>query len=527
MAEQSRIASQAESELAAIYENAPIIMLVVNSRRQVVKLNRSALQLAGLTAEEAIGRYGGDLFQCQHAVQGCGLAEECKQCLVNRNVLATLEHGTTIRGKTVTLTVLSEQGPTVKYLNLSTAPIELDGESMALVCIDDVTDLMERKRQGEASDNQAQDLYRQFETLLDAIDDPICLLSREFELLWTNQAYRELQESLGSDQNGLTFRSCFSDRDQYPIQQCFDSGKMARADIVTADNRIWQLRAFPLMNAGRVQQALLIAIDNSEKEQLQEEALRTSRLASLGMLAAGVAHEINNPNAFILYNSDILRGIFDELFPYLQTKIAADDRVEFGGLSWQELGQELPGMFAAIQEGAQRIKRIVTDLRDYARHENQNDFSAIDINEVAATSVRLVQNPLKKSTADFSMDLAPELPLIEGDFGRLEQVVINLLLNSCQALTRPDQAIRLQTFQPNPEQVVLQVSDEGQGIPEDILQSITQPFTTTKRNSGGTGLGLSVSSRIVKAHNGELHFESQPGEPTRVALILPVPKGEG
>lgn len=526
LAEQNRIARQAESELAAIYENAPIIMLVVNSRRQVVKLNRAALQFAGMTAEEAIGRYDGDLFHCQHAAEGCGAAEECSQCLIDQNVSATLELGTTVRAKTATLTVLTEDGPEIKHLSLSSAPINLDGEMMALICIDDVTDLIEKKRQGEASDHQAQDLYRQFETLLDAIDDPICLLSKDFELLWTNQAYRDLQENLESDQDGLTFRSCFSDGGQYPVQQCFDNGKMARADIVTADNRIWQLRAFPLIHAGQVQQVLLIAIDNSEKEQLQEEALRTSRLASLGMLAAGVAHEINNPNAFILYNTDILQGVFNDLFPYLKTKADHDDKVEFGGLSWQELEQELPGMFSAIHEGAQRIKRIVSDLRDYARHENQNDFSAIDINEVAATSVRLVQNLLKKSTADFSMDLAPDLPLIKGDFGRLEQVVINLLLNSCQALTCPEQAIRLQTFQPNPEQLVLQVSDEGQGIPEEILESITQPFTTTKRSSGGTGLGLSVSNRIVKAHEGALRFESQPGELTKVSLILPIPKSE-
>lgn len=524
LVEQNAIALQAESELAAIYENAPIIMFVVNSRRQVVKLNRAALQLSGLTEAEAIGRYGGDLFRCQHAVTGCGLGKKCSQCLVNQNLLETLEHGTRVQAKTATLTVLTEQGPLVKYLKLSTAPISLDGEMMALVCIDDVTDLVEEKRQGEASDSQAQDLYRQFETLLDAIDDPICLLSRQFELLWTNQAYRELQESLGSDQDGLIFRPCFIDPQHSPVQQCLDKGKMAQADIVTADNRIWQLRAFPLLNGEQVQQVLLIATDNSEKEQLQEEALRTSRLASLGMLAAGVAHEINNPNAFILYNTDILKGIFDELFPYLETRLEHDHKVEFGGLSWQELKQELPGMFSAIQEGAERIKRIVADLRDYARHENQNDFKVIDINEVAATAVRLVQNHLKKCGADFSMQLGQELPPLKGDFGRLEQVVINLLLNSCQALTKPEQAIRLQTFQLNPDQVVLQVSDEGQGIPEEIMQSITQPFTTSKRSSGGTGLGLSVSNRIVKAHKGELRFESQPGEPTRVSLVLPVPK---
>ena len=515
--------NQAEMELAAIYDNAPLVMFIVNAERRVVKANRAALQLAGLSEEEAIGRLGGDLFHCRHASEECGKAKQCKECLIYQNVLESLDFGKSNQNIATTLTVATGHGLQLRHLKLSSSPVRFDGETMALVCIDDVTDLVEKTRQREESENQAQHLYQQFETLLDAIDDPICLLNKQFELLWTNNGYRELQTSLGCDDDGLAFRPYFSDQSDHPVHKTFASGKKAQADLVTLDGRSWQLRSFPLLAEGETQQVLAVAIDTSEKERLQEEALRTSRLASLGMLAAGVAHEINNPNAFILYNSDILQGIVKELFPYLQKKMTDAETVEFNNLSWGEVVNELPGILSAIQEGSQRIKRIVDDLRDYARHESDNNFSLVDLNDIAEAAVRLVHNPLKNSTEHFTLELAEKLPLVSGDFGRLEQVVINLLLNSCQALSGHNQAIRLKTFQPNPEQVVLQISDEGQGIPAEILESITKPFTTTKRDSGGTGLGLSVSNRIVKAHKGKLQFESEPGVKTTVSLILPIP----
>jgi PAS domain S-box-containing protein len=524
LAEQSQRARQAEAELAAIYDNAPIVMLIINAERKIVKLNHAALKLTGLTKQQAVGQYCGDLFHCLNAKQVCGQGQDCQSCLVNLGILQTLNLQKVNQAQPATLTVATAQGPTRKHLSLSSAPVSHAGENMALVCIDDITDLVETSSQQRECEHREQQLFRQLNVLLDAIDDPLCLLNKNFELLWTNQAYRQLQESSACDENGLVFRPLFADSSYYPAQRCLNNGARSEADIRTADGRFWQVRAFPLSEAGlEIEQIIVVALDISEKERLQEEAIRTSRLASLGMLATGVAHEINNPNAFILYNSDILQGVFKDLLPYLKSRMQPSDDVEFNGLSWGDLENELPEMLAAMQEGARRIKRIVDDLRDYARHEGDNTFTSLDLNDVVQKAVRLVHNSLKKSTDNFSLELTENLPPVLGDFGRLEQVVINLLLNSCQALTDHTQAIRMKTFfSPHSDQVVLQVIDQGRGIPAEILASITEPFTTSKRDKGGTGLGLSVSNRIVKAHAGSLKFESEPGQGTTVSLILPI-----
>jgi len=130
---------------------------------------------------------------------------------------------------------------------------------------------------------------------------------------------------------------------------------------------------------------------------------------------------------------------------------------------------------------------------------------------------------LRKATRNFSVDYANDLPLFRGNGHRIEQVVVNLILNACQALTSVEQSIVLRTYELADEKmVVLEVTDEGCGLDEETLRRITDPFFTTKRESGGTGLGLSVSDGIVKDHHGRLEFSSQPGEGMVVALLLPI-----
>jgi signal transduction histidine kinase len=147
----------------------------------------------------------------------------------------------------------------------------------------------------------------------------------------------------------------------------------------------------------------------------------------------------------------------------------------------------------------------------------------IDINRVAEKAAVLVANLLKKSTLNFSMNLSQTLPRIRGNEQRLEQVVINLLVNACQALTERRQAVGVNTgFDEATRSVVLRVSDQGAGMSNDVIRRICDPFFTTKRENGGTGLGLSISQKIVQDHQGSMAFDSAPGEGTTVTVRLPV-----
>lgn len=267
---------------------------------------------------------------------------------------------------------------------------------------------------------------------------------------------------------------------------------------------------------------MAIIRDMTERRKIQDEVSRANRLTSLGELAAGMAHEINNPNALILYNSEMLEVIIKDLLPQLE-QVPLPRSLTLGGLPYNEAIEEVATLLPSIHDSAQRIKRIVSDLRDFSRGEQQECHEPIDLNRVVEVAVRLAQNTIKKSTDYLFVTLDDTIPPIVGVAGRLEQVVINLLINACQALENPTQKLSVSTsYDPESKQIQLFVNDEGCGMSEDILEHILEPFVTTKREHGGTGLGLSVSARIVSEHRGQLKFTSSPGVGTTAILSLPV-----
>jgi len=267
---------------------------------------------------------------------------------------------------------------------------------------------------------------------------------------------------------------------------------------------------------------IFTALDITERKQLQKEQNRSNRLESIGVLAAGIAHEINNPNGLILYNSEILRNVFKELVPYFEKNRPKDD-ISFGGLVYGDIVTNVPEMFADMYAAAQRIKQIVAELRDFSRSDTSAAATPLDLNQIVRSSLHLVGNTVNRATDNLHVSLADGLPSIQGIGTRLEQVMINLLLNASQALEHKSQAISVRTEYDQQQKLVrILVEDEGCGIPPEIIDSIIEPFVTTKRAHGGTGLGLSVSARIVKSHNGKLRFESTPGIGTSVSLELPI-----
>jgi polar amino acid transport system substrate-binding protein len=156
------------------------------------------------------------------------------------------------------------------------------------------------------------------------------------------------------------------------------------------------------------------------------------------------------------------------------------------------------------------------------RRDDADLSAAVDLNEVVAAALRLVDNSIRKATSHFSVDYGADLPRFRGNHQRIEQVVVNLVLNACQALPDTERGIFLRTWHDAGQQaVLLEVRDEGEGIDPEQLPHLTDPFFTTKRETGGTGLGLSVSAGIVKEHGGTLAFRSAVGAGMTVTLMLP------
>ncbi|ACL65144.1 histidine kinase [Anaeromyxobacter dehalogenans 2CP-1] len=260
----------------------------------------------------------------------------------------------------------------------------------------------------------------------------------------------------------------------------------------------------------------------------QAQLVQADKMAALGVLVSGVAHEINNPNGFILLNMPALKDVYLDALEALDRDRPDGAPPRLGGLPFATAREEVPRMLDEMLDGARRIRRIVEDLKDFARREDAPARAPLDLDEVVRAAVRLVENPIRKATTRFELALDGALPPVVGSAQRIEQVIVNLVLNACQALPSPDRAVRVSTRADGARGVVIcEVRDEGVGIPPEHLPRLTDPFFTTKRDSGGTGLGLSVSSGIVKEHGGTLEFRSAPGAGTTATVTLPAAPDAG
>jgi signal transduction histidine kinase len=254
----------------------------------------------------------------------------------------------------------------------------------------------------------------------------------------------------------------------------------------------------------------------------QQQLLQAEKMAALGFLLAGIAHEINNPNGLILLNFPVLMEAYRDAEPILEKHYRDQGDFPFGGLPFSKMRQEIPEMYEELLGCSRRIKRIVDDLKNFARRDDAGLDETLDLNELVQTSLRLVGTMLRESTHNFSARYGDNLPKFKGNGQRIEQVVVNLLLNACQALEDTSQGISVQTsFDVQSGTVELLVRDEGIGIKPEHVSHLTSPFFTTKREQGGTGLGLSLSERIVTGHGGTLAFTTEYGNGTTVRLALP------
>ncbi|MBW2270105.1 MAG: PAS domain-containing protein [Deltaproteobacteria bacterium] len=292
---------------------------------------------------------------------------------------------------------------------------------------------------------------------------------------------------------------------------------------------------------GRVRGAVATFQDLSEMHQLRQQVLQTEKMASIGQLAAGVAHEINNPMGFIHANlfqlaeyAGDLRQLWGEV-EQLQKVVsqAGSPEVREAAARLATLAEEvdvdflLSDLAKAIresQEGSERIRHIVQDLRDFS-HQDNGELSLADVNQCLDSTANIVW-PMMKHLVQLEKNYA-DLPAVTCYPMQLKQVFMNLLVNAFQAIESKLGAsaetghIVLRTEHHGAD-VVISVADTGVGIAAGDLDRIFDPFFTTKKVGAGTGLGLSTSYNIVQRHGGRIEADSQAGEGTCFRVVLPV-----
>lgn len=269
---------------------------------------------------------------------------------------------------------------------------------------------------------------------------------------------------------------------------------------------------------------------NSQLKEMQTQLLQSEKMSSIGQLAAGIAHEINNPIGFIKSNLNSLKTYTEDLLRLTAAYQAAEEKITSSEtlqllqtikqqIDLDYLKSDALALLAESAEGIERVKRIVQDLKDFSYPEkNVDNFQWADLHSGLESTLNIVYNELKYK-AQIVKEYG-ELPQINCLLSHLNQVFLNVLVNAAHAITDHGViTIKTGTLE---DKVWVEIADTGNGIPEDKLSKIFNPFYTTKPVGKGTGLGLAISYGIVKKHKGEITVRSQVGEGTVFRILLPI-----
>lgn len=365
--------------------------------------------------------------------------------------------------------------------------------------------------------NRGWDESRQWlETVLKGIPDQVALIDRKRNLVMTNH---------GEFRSGDTCHKTIFGRD-VPCQDCRLARIIRDKSPITLtiehEEKLFEVHALPIFNPAHEVDGIMefyrdVTLEKTYERQIQQ----ADKLASLGQLVSGIGHEINNPNQFIRGNIKILKQALDDMLPIVDAYQEAHPDLKIARLQYDFFRQHVMTLVDDMAHGSERIKGIVEGLRRFARRDEGLLIDTVDVNTVIEAATRLVQNEVGKH-AEIKLELQPDLPTFTGNSQKIEQVLINLIVNASQAM--PDDrkgTIDVRSWAED-SYVVVEVRDSGKGMSEKTLKQIFDPFFTTKRASGGTGLGLPIAYRIVEEHGGTIAVSSQLGVGSTFQVRFPV-----
>lgn len=344
------------------------------------------------------------------------------------------------------------------------------------------------------------------QTVFDGITDIVILLDNKRRIKMVNRAFLErhgvtMSAVLDQPLSALQLvRPC-------PFSFCnMDAPFSHRQPIseqIQLDGLSYEVSFYPIFvddekAGGEIRNIVCYAKDTTKQKEIERRIQQTEKLVALGQLAAGVAHEVNNPLGIILCYTDILKGS------------SGDDP------------NQRQEDILIIEKHARSCQRIVADLLHFS-HSNKSILRETLLNPVLEEVIHIVTPQFTKKNIGLKLFLSPEIPAIKLDTGRIKQVFLNLIMNSLYAVEE-NGIIEVSSYlKPSRKEVAIEFFDNGRGIPPEIVNKIFDPFFTTKPQGTGTGLGLSVSYGIIQEHSGDIMVESKANIFTRFTLILPVP----
>lgn len=325
------------------------------------------------------------------------------------------------------------------------------------------------------------------------------------------------------------FPSQLRNRYRRQLAQVFEHGQ-TDSFISTGDHDTWwAFRLAPLHVQGEhITQALIIATDITEKRSLKMQAIRTSRLAAIGVLATSVAHEINNPNNSMRFAASSLERFWGDIAPFLLENRHGGGPPSLAGMALDEAVATIGELLTVIRNNSERIKNTVAHIKRAGRKDKERFDHPVNVFDSLQAAASILQNEIVRHTDHFGLPDGDGVPLlVSGNPQQIEQVWINLIHNALLSLAdrRKGVAVLLDVDRSS-QTVRVTIRDEGVGIPREHLGKVLTPFFSTRRDSDGVGLGLTISNTIVEEHAGRMVLESAPGRGTTVTVTLPLARKE-
>jgi signal transduction histidine kinase len=375
-------------------------------------------------------------------------------------------------------------------------------------------EVQEKMAELETYNAELERKKQEIQDILNGIMDVLAVVSCDYRIVYVNKVFTDYFD-IPSPEGMLcheVFRGMPTPCAVCPLRTALHTGRPDRTSYIdprSDRNLHFEVVASPMFDdKGNVRNVLVSKRDVTMEKEYQAKYYQAEKMATIGLLAAGVAHEINNPLAAISGFSEALK----RRLPFLSTLL--DKNAD------QDILEDFTDYTSIILEECNRCRDIVGNLLSFSSQKT-GKFSTIDLNTLITDSIKILHHQIKlRPGINLTLDLAPDPVTIQGAQGELKQVLLNLVLNAMDAI-ESEGTITIRTNSETPGHAALIVEDTGQGVAPETLNKLFVPFFTTKTKGHSIGIGLSICYNIIKMHGGEIHVCSEQGKGSAFRVMLP------
>jgi len=504
---------ESEERFNSFFSDAPVGLGILDENLRYLKVNRIYADLNGLTAQNHIGKHLPEVVP-EIAAKVMPMLQ---RVVDTGELLVNYEYSGTRRRH-------SEKTSGIGHWVISAFPVHWSNKRGIGYIVVDITPLRRTEERLKTTETLLQSVF-------DGLSIPMVVMEKDRTVRFYNRAAKDYY---GTGEEKVLGDTCYVGlgKKATPCEGCAVWEAIPKGVPATIERKgflnsdlLEIVRIYPWVGAaGELTGAIMTISDETQTRLLERQVIQHQKLASIGLLVSGIAHEISNSNNFITFNVPILRQYFQAMLPCVETHAQLHPDFELFGMSMEAFYKDLFELVENLEYGCGRIKATVSALKDFSRIRTEEIRSWVSMEAVVSKVSAICRSELTNRVKSFELDIPRSLPPMLLDAKALEQVLVNLIVNAAHAVDKENSWVKLKVF-PGGETgnaVTIEVSDNGTGMDPKTRERIFNPFFTTKPSGTGTGLGLYICHNLIEGLGGKIKVSSVPGEGTRFSVILPI-----